>query len=111
MLHCLERLVRVLQGECDDTRSEIQMVSQGDEVARILPRHIGHAADLTLPPEKLVIVEGGHPRFHRSHSQLSPETEWLHCAIRVVLFFALNHCIIYAAPNNPDLLLGRARPR
>lgn len=61
MLHCLERLVRVLQGEYDDTRSEIQIVSQGDEVARILPRHIGHAADLTFAPEKLVIVEGEQP--------------------------------------------------
>jgi len=35
-------------------------VSQGDEIARILPRHVGHAAHLALAPKQLVVVEGRH---------------------------------------------------
>src|ERR1019366_1262650 len=60
MLHRVERLVRVLQRERDDTRAEIQIFSQGQKVAGILSRHVGYTAKLTLAPEQFVVVEGRH---------------------------------------------------
>jgi hypothetical protein len=59
MLYCVERRVCFLQRERDDTRSKIQITRQGEKIARILPGHVGHTADLSLAPEQLVVVEGG----------------------------------------------------
>ncbi len=59
MLHGFEGFVGFFEWECDDTRMEVETVHQGDEVARILARHVGDAANLTLSPEQLVVIEAG----------------------------------------------------
>lgn len=60
MLDSPDGLVRIFEWERDDTWTEIELVSDGEEVARILSGHVSNAADLALAPKMLVIVEGWH---------------------------------------------------
>ena len=57
---CYERLIRVVECEFRNIRTDAEVMSNLEKVACILPGHIGNAADLPLTPEQSVVVEGRH---------------------------------------------------
>ena len=40
--------------------AEVEVAGECEEVARVLARHVGDAAELALTPEQAIVVEGGH---------------------------------------------------
>jgi hypothetical protein len=49
--HSEERLIRIIEREDCSVRTDVEVMSNLEKVAGILPRHIGYTADLTLAPQ------------------------------------------------------------
>ena len=60
MLHGLESAVRVGQGEPCDTWLNLEILSELQEIASIVSRHIGNTTNLTFSPEKFVVIKCLH---------------------------------------------------
>jgi hypothetical protein len=57
---CHKRLIRVIEGEYCNVWTDAEVMGNLEKVARVLPGHIGHTADLPFTPEQVVVVEGRH---------------------------------------------------
>ena len=60
VLDGFEGAVGVVEREGLDGGGKLEIAGEGEEIARILARHVGDAAHLALAPEQAVVVEGGH---------------------------------------------------
>ena len=60
MLDGFEGAVGVVEREGLDGGRKREIAGESEEVARVLARHVGDAAQLALAPEQAVVVEGGH---------------------------------------------------
>ena len=60
MLDGEESGVGVVQRKFRDAGLDVEVVRDLEEVAGVVAGHVGDAANLTLAPEKLVVVEGVH---------------------------------------------------